>query len=123
MRPSSAWSTTARERRSVIAPPEMTNGSSSGSVSSSSSARAMRIGHEVEKVQFPVATLQGAPTLEVQEADDQAVGGVEDQLVERALGARTVGGRILVQGQLEERVKLDGRAAAARILEDHPAGM
>src|SRR5438128_11213021 len=102
MRPSSSWSTTTRERRSVIAPPEMTNGASSGSVSSSRSARAMRIGHEVEKVQLATPPLQGALVLELQEARNEAVGGVEEQVVEGALRARPVQGWVLSHGLLEK---------------------
>src|SRR6266540_2709361 len=43
MCPASSCNTTMSERRSVIAPPEITNGSRSGSVSSNSSARAIRV--------------------------------------------------------------------------------
>src|SRR3989442_7144197 len=123
MRPSSSWSTTTRERRSVIAPPEMTNGSSSGSVSSSSSARAMRIGHEVEKVQLATPPLQGALILELQEARNEAVGGVEEQLVEGALRARAGQGCGLAQGKLEKGVQLNRGAPAPGVLDHHAAGV
>src|ERR1700752_1022795 len=43
MCPASSCSTTISERRSVIVPPEITNGSTSGSVSWYSSARAIRV--------------------------------------------------------------------------------
>src|SRR5205809_720472 len=101
----------------------MTNGSSSGSVSSSSSARAMRIGHEVGKAQFATPPLQGALILELQEARDEAVGRVEDQLVERALRARAVRRRILAQRKLKEGVKLNGTTATSRILDEDATGL
>src|SRR5205814_4260755 len=91
VRPSSSWSTTIRERRAVIAPPEITNGSSSGSVSSNSSARAIRIGEEIEEAQLAVPPLQLTPLFEVQQAGDQSVARVEDQFVQSPLGARAVG--------------------------------
>src|SRR4051812_43603768 len=43
MWPASSCKATMSERRSAMLPPEMTNGSTRGSVSSNSSARAMRV--------------------------------------------------------------------------------
>src|SRR5437879_4320910 len=101
----------------------MTNGSSSGSANSSSSARAMRNGHQVEKAQLAAPPLQGTLILEVQEAGDEAIGGVEDQLVERALGTGAERGRVLSQRQLKKSVDLDRGAAAPGVRHDHAAGV
>src|SRR2546425_1890515 len=86
------------ERRSLTAPPEMMNGSTSGRARSNSSTRAMRITGDIQEVQLPVAALELSPSLELQHSRDQAVPRVEYQRVQRALRARPVG-----RGELGER--------------------
>ena len=73
--PSSSCRTTTSDRRSRMTPPEMMNGSSSGSVSSYSSARVIRIGSrsDVEKPQLAVPPRDHAGGFQVQHAGDQAV--------------------------------------------------
>src|SRR2546422_6845737 len=110
------------ERRSVTAPPEMMNGSTSGRARSNSSMRAMRITRQIQEVQLPAATLQLPLGLELQDPRDQAVPRIEYQRVQRALRARPVGRGVLGERQLEERVQLRAFAAAAGILKDHAAG-
>src|SRR5437879_8103093 len=91
------------ERRSVTAPPEMMNGSTSGSASSNSSTRATRITRQIPEVQLPAATLERPLGLELQHPRDQAVPRIEYQRVQRALRARPVGRGVLGERQLEER--------------------
>src|SRR5436190_17775456 len=100
------------DRRSVMVPPEMTNGSSSGSVSSNSSARAIRIGNEVEEMQLTATACQEARCLALQHDREQAVARIQEEKVQCPLRARAVGGRILFEWELKEGVELDGRAAA-----------
>src|SRR2546426_12666039 len=109
------------ERRSVTAPPEMMNGSTSGRASSNSSTRATRITRQIREVQLPAATLERPLGLELQDPRDQAVPRVEYQRVERALRARPVGRGVLGERQLEERVQLRAFGAAAGILKCHAA--
>src|SRR5258705_2414666 len=109
------------ERRSVMAPPEITNGSTRGRVSSYKSARAMCIGGQIEKVQFPFASLQHALRFQSEHSCDHTVRGMEHQLVERALGTRSGRGGVLLGRQLEEGVELDALAAATGVFEDHAA--
>src|SRR5687768_16538086 len=101
------------ERRSVIAPPEMMNGWTSGSTSSCSSARAMRIGEKVEEASGAALLHRG----------DEPVAGMEDEHVQRALRPGAVRGGVLLERQLEERVQLYGGAAAQCVFDDHPAGV
>src|SRR6058998_1944958 len=110
------------ERRSLTAPPEMMNGSTSGRARSNSSMRAMRITGDIQEVQLPVAALELPPSLELQHSRDQAVPRVEYQRVQRALRARPVGRGELGERQLEEGVELHAFAAATGILKDHAAG-
>src|SRR5256885_1783407 len=109
------------ERRSLTAPPEMMNGSTSGRARSSSSMRAMRITCDIQEVQLPVAALELPPSLELQHSRDQAVPRIEYQRVQRALGARPVGRGELGERQLEEGVELHAFAAALRVCEQHAA--
>src|SRR5438128_701016 len=109
-----------RERRSVIAPPEMMKGSTSGSVSSNSSARTMGI-RDIQKVQLAAAPLQVALGLEREEPRDQPVLGMKHERVQRSLSARPGGRGVRRQGNLEERVDLDGGAASTGVLQDHPS--
>src|SRR6266849_4860149 len=109
------------ERRSRIAPPEIRNGSTSGRVSSNSSARAMRMVDKIEEMQLPRAPLHHAGGRALEQRGDQAVLGVEDEGMQRPRGPRAVGGGILREGQLEEGMQLDRLAAAARVLQHHAA--
>src|SRR5216684_7040865 len=112
---------TISERRSLIAPPEMMKGSTSGRTSSHISAVVMRIG-QIEKMQGAVAPREPAGICFVEQSRDETIYGMEHQLVQRPLAARAGGGRVLPQRQLKERVQLHGRAAALGVLDDHPAG-
>ena len=96
------------ERRSVIAPPEMTNGSTRGSVRSNSSARAMRIGEKVEEMQLATAARQSTGCLTLEHHGYETIAWIEDQCVQRALGARAVGRGIGVERELKEGMDLDG---------------
>src|SRR2546426_4300692 len=109
------------ERRSVTAPPEMMNGSTSGRARSNSSMRAMRSTRQIQEVQLPAAALELPLGLELQHPRDQAVPRIEYQRVQRALGARPVGRGELGERQLEERVDLHAFAAAPRVCEQHAA--
>src|SRR5437879_12485311 len=113
------------ERRSVIVPPEMTKGSMSGSVSSNSSARVIRIRErqEIQEAQLPTAPLELSPRSTFQHTGHQAIARVEKQDVQRALRPRATGRRILLERQLKKRVQLNRRAAANRILDDHSAAV
>src|SRR5258705_386763 len=110
-----------RERRSLIAPPEIMKGSTSGRSSSPISAVVMRIG-QIEKVEDAVAARETTRGFFVEQRRDETVVGVEDQLMERPLGTRTSCGGVFAQRQLEERVQLHRRAAALGVLDDHFAG-
>src|SRR3989442_6637367 len=110
-----------RERRSVIAPPEMRKGSTSGRVSSKSSALTMRI-HEIQKVKLATAPLQSALRLELQQPRDQPFVRMKHQRVQRSLSTRPGGRGVLREGKLEERVDLDVGAAPAGVLPNHPRG-
>src|SRR2546428_2103216 len=110
------------ERRSLTAPPEMMNGSTSGRARSNSSMRAMRITGDIQEVQLPVEALELPPSLELQHSRDQAVPRVEYQRVQRALRARPVGRGELRERQLEEGVELHAFATALRVFEQHAAG-
>src|SRR6266545_841035 len=109
------------ERRSVMMPPEMTNGSRSGSVSSNSSARAMRIGQKIQEMQLAAATVQQAGGFALEHHGNQPVARIEDQCMQRALGPRALGRGVLVERELEEGVQLGGRTAAQRVVYDHAA--
>src|SRR5947208_2799617 len=111
------------DRRSVIVPPEMTNGSSNGSASSNSSARAMRIrgGHEIQEMEAPTAPLELPRRLTLQHDGDQTVARMEDQGVQRTLRARAIGCGILLERQLKECMELHRRTATQRVVDDHPA--
>src|SRR2546422_11283389 len=80
------------ERRSVTAPPEMMNGSTSGRASANSSIRAMRITRQIQEVQLSAAALELPLGLELQHPGDQAVPRVKYEHVERPLGTGAVGG-------------------------------
>src|SRR5712691_172076 len=102
------------ERRSVIAPPEMTNGSTRRSVSSNSSARAIRIGEgegegeQIEEMQLAAAARKHTGCLTLEHHGYETIAWIEDQCVERALGARAVGRGICVEWELQEGMELDG---------------
>src|SRR6267378_535615 len=87
------------ERRASIRSPEMMNGSTNGIVAS----------HEPTR------------RFELEQRGDEAVGGIEQQRVERPLSPRAVRGRVLRQRELEEGVELHALAAAPRIFDDHAA--
>src|SRR5258707_12486748 len=106
-----------RERRSLIAPPEIMKGSTSGRTSSHISAVVMRIS-QIEKVEDAVAARQTTRGFFVEQRRDQTVVGVEDQLMERPFGAGAGGGGVFAQRQLEERLQLHRRAAAIGVLDD-----
>src|SRR2546425_1300065 len=123
MWPAAACSTTMSERRSVIVPPEMTKGSTSGRVSSKSSARAIRIGQEVEEMQLATTARELAGGLTLEHHGNEPVTRVEDQRVQGTLRTRAISRGILLVWELEERVQLDGRAATECVVDDHPAGV
>src|SRR5258705_11446457 len=109
------------ERRSLIAPPEIMKGSTSGRTSSHISAVVMRIS-QIEKVEDAVAARETTRGFFVEQRRDQTVVGVKDQLMERPFGAGAGGGGVFAQRQLEERMQLHRRAAALGVLDDHLAG-
>src|SRR2546426_5260833 len=110
------------ERRSVTAPPEMMNGSTSGRASSNSSIRAMRITRQIQEVPLSAAALELPLGLELQHPGDQAVPRVKHEHVERPLGTGAVRGGVLGEGELEKGVQLHALAATTGILKDHTAG-
>src|SRR2546425_12813690 len=79
------------ERRSVTAPPEMMNGSTSGRASSNSSIRAMRITRQIQEGPLSAAALELPLGLELPHPRDQTVPRGKHEHVERPLG--TGGGR------------------------------
>src|SRR5262245_66693274 len=101
------------ERRSTIAPPEMMNGSASGSTSSNSSAPETRI-RDVEEVQLAAATVHQPARLEPPQVGDKTVFGMEQQLMQNALRARAVTGGVFVERQRERPVQLDRTASRPR---------
>src|SRR6266850_5963576 len=111
------------EWRDGIAPPEMTNGSRSGSDRSNSSARAIRIGYEVEKMKLATTPRELAPSLALEHRGNETVARIEDERVQRSLCARPVGRGILLERQLKEGVQLDGGAAARCVFNNLAAGM
>src|SRR5256712_5856457 len=110
------------ERRASIRPPEMMNGSTNGSVSSNSSARAMRTGRDVEEMQRTVTSLELTCSFELEHCDDEAVARVKHQRVQRPLGARAAGRAVLEERKLEKRVELHALAAAPGVVHDQAAG-
>src|SRR5205809_6616974 len=100
----------------------MMNGSTNGIVNSNSSTRVMCTGREVEEVQGAVATLQMTRRREREQRGDEAVARIEQQRVERPLGARPMRRGVFRQRELEESMQLHALAAAPRVLHDHAAG-
>src|SRR5690349_1271040 len=94
-----------------MAPPEMMNGSSSGSVSSYSSAVVMRMVRQVEKMERAIAALEPPLLFQLEQHGDEPVLWIEHEGVQGARRPRTVGRRVLGQRQLEEGVQLHRRAA------------
>src|SRR6266487_1326544 len=108
-----------RDRRSAIVPPEMTNGSTSGSASSNSSARAIRIGKKVEKMQLAAASLQCARGLTIQHHGDETVARLKDQRVGILSGMHHVTLKVVVEAgihQLHGEADIGVRADALRYL-------
>src|SRR5437870_7713587 len=103
------------ERRSLTAPPEMMNGSTSGRARSNSSMRAMRITCDIQEVQLPVAALELPPSLELQHSRDQAVPRVEYLRVHPALRARPVSRRVLRARPRDAGVETNAPAPALRV--------
>src|SRR5512143_3032061 len=93
------------DRRSRIAPPEMMNGSTRGSVSSNSSALETSM-RQIEEVQLAAPPVDRALLLEAPQLGEETGLRVKHELVQRALGARSGPGRVLVQRELEEGVQL-----------------
>src|SRR5689334_17102883 len=83
----------------------------------------MRMPCHVEEVQLAVAPLQLSARLELEEPRDQSVLRVKHERVQHARRPRTMRRGVLGQGKLKKRVQLDALAAAARIFEDHTAGV
>src|SRR5437660_9470534 len=98
-----------------MAPPEMMNGSSSGSVSSYSSAVAMRMVRQIEEMERAVAALEPPVLFQLEQDGDEPVSRIEHEGVQDARRPRSFCGSILGQRQLEERMQLDRRAAPLRI--------
>src|SRR2546430_14344388 len=99
----------------------MMNGSTNGIVNSNSSTRVMCTGREVEEVQGTVAALEPTRRREREQRGDEAVARIEQQRVERPLGARPVRRGVFRQRELEEGVELHALAAAPGIFDDHAA--
>src|SRR5216117_1702222 len=110
------------ELRAPTRPPEMMNGSTKGSVSSYSSARAMRIRSEIEEMQLPAPPLEPAQRLELEQHRHQAVLRVKHERVQSPLRARAVCGGVLGEGELKERMELDALAAAPGVVHEHATG-
>ena len=81
----------------------------------------MRTGREVEEVQHAGAALESPRRFEREQRGDEAVAWIEQQRVQRPLGARAVRGGVFRQRELEERVELHALAAAPRVLHNHAA--
>ena len=110
-----------------MTPPEMTNGSSSGSDRSNSSmacsltwAPSPCAWQTLEKVQLVLAALELPGALHLEHARYQAVGGIEEKRMQRARRARACVGGILSQRDLKEGVKLHALASRLGVFEDHP---
>src|SRR5438874_8522760 len=69
---------------------------------------------EIEEMQLAAASLECTCRFALQHHGDQAVARIENQHMERALGARAIGRGIFLERELEECVQLDGRTAAQR---------
>ena len=70
----------------------------------------------------PLAAVDPARLLQIEHPRDQPALGMEQQRVQRPLGAGAGRGRILGERQLEEGVQLDALAAELRVLQDHAPG-
>src|SRR3954468_3464853 len=99
----------------------MMNGSSSGSASSNSSARAIRIGQKIEEMQLATAACERARGFAFEHGGEQSIARIENQSMERTLRARAVGRGIFLEWQLKESVQLDGGAAANSVFHDGTA--
>src|SRR5262245_33150944 len=106
------------ERRSEIVPPEITKGSTSGSVSSKSSARVIRIRKKIEEVQLATVPREGPGGFALQHDGDEAIAGLEDERMQRALGARSMRRRVRFERELKKRMELDRRAPAQCVFDD-----
>src|SRR5256885_13781873 len=96
----------------------MMKGSSSGSTSSNSSARAIRIGQEIEEMQLAAAACERARGFAFEHCGEQSIARLENQSMERTLRPRAVGRRIFLERQVKESVQLDGGAATNSVLDD-----
>src|ERR1051326_5505781 len=115
-----------RDRRSAMTPPEMMNGSASGSTRSNSSAPEKRI-RDVEDMKLPAPRMSPpAPAMDPParfastQLGDHPVVRVEQQLMQDALRARAVTGRVLVERQLEHGVQLHRLASSEGVGEHIP---
>src|SRR5438874_12441971 len=99
------------ELRAAARPPEMMNGSTKGSVSSYSSARAMRIRREIEEMQLPAPPLEPAQRLELEQHRHQPVLRVKHERVQGPLRARAVRGGVRGERELKGRMGLDALGA------------
>src|SRR5207244_13028275 len=101
------------ELRTPTRPPEMMTGSTKGSVSSYSSARAMRIRSEIEEMQLPAPPLEPAQRLELEQHRHQPVLGVKHERVQGPLRARAVRGGAPGERGPQARLAMGGAAARA----------
>ena len=76
------------------------------------------LAHRSRNRSSPAAPVQHARPLQLQHPGHEAVDGMKEQRVERALGAGAGGGGKLTERQLEVRVQRDAFAAGARVVED-----
>src|SRR5438445_12052326 len=97
----------------------MMNGSRNGSVSSNSSASAMRIGGQVEEAQLAAPPLEPARRFALEPRGDQSVVRMKHQGVQPPLRARALGRGILSQRQLNERMRLDALTAPPGVFKHH----
>src|ERR1051325_5747222 len=108
-----------RDRRSAMTPPEMMNGSASGSTSSNSSAPETCI-RDVEEMQLAAPAMDQPARFASTQLGDHPVVRVEQQLMQDALRARAVTGRVLVERQLEHGVQLHRLASSEGVGEHTP---
>src|SRR5512146_2988614 len=109
------------DRRSRIAPPEMMNGSTRGSVSSNSSALETSI-RQIEEMQLAAPPVDRSLLLEAPQLGNETGLRVKHELVQRALGARSSPGRVLVERELKVGVQLHRLASRLGIGEHVASG-
>src|ERR1044071_8418969 len=99
----------------------MMNGSTSGRVSENSSALVTCIG-EIEKMQHVAAAVNQPAALQVPQLGNHSVVRMKHELVQQALGPRSLARGVFVERQLEGRVQLYRLTAGQRVRQYRATG-